>query len=422
MLTGPPVFSESFVRATRGPKSISSYMHPPSLPLPRTFPPELLRGLAALVVFVHHFLLIFYPALFTTHAEHSHTSANTEAALAYTPLSFLWNGNFAVSVFFVLSGYVLSLGYFAHHDTLSPSRKALQRYPRLVLPAAASVFIAWLLLRSNAFANISTAQIYTHNDFWFTNLWNIHPDFGAAAKEAFLQSAFYGGTLEYNPVLWTINMEFIGSMLVFALLALAGPLRFRFIIYAVLCLLLYKSQLAAFITGVAIADYRHGKYFRALPRAAAVALIAAALYAGSFHWMKFLKPGEWGVLNYVTGTTAQNIYTSGAAVLLLCAVNTTAPRAAIITRCGMWLGKISFGLYLLHLLLIGSFSCRFFQWLPDMNYHARSAITFCCTLAIALPLSHLFWMFIDKPAIRLSRYKSGWFFRQKNDPEVVRNH
>jgi peptidoglycan/LPS O-acetylase OafA/YrhL len=385
--------------------------------------PDVLRGLAALVVVLHHFLLIFYPALFTTQSDHAHTTGTTEAQHAYSLFSFLWNGHFAVSIFFVLSGYVLSCGYFSRGDAALPARAALQRYPRLILPVVVSVLLAWLLLRMNAFSNISVAQIYTKNDFWFSNLWRIQPDLLDALKEAFVQTPFHGGTLEYNPVLWTLNIELFGSLLVFALLALTGTLRNRIIIYALLSVLLYQSHMVAFVVGTALADYRYSKYFRKLNRCLLFAFVAAAVYAGSFHWMRFLPEGEWGVLSHMTGLIARLIWIAGAALLLLCVINPVKTGSSRALRAGQWLGKISFGLYLLHLLCIGTFSCWLFPKLYDLHigYHWSAALTLLCTLAALLPLSYIFWRFIDQPSIRFARYAAQTVFHQKTDPGIQRN-
>lgn len=385
--------------------------------------PDLLRGLAALVVVVHHFLLIFYPALFTTLAKHKHTESNIESQLSYSVFSFLWNGHFAVTIFFVLSGYVLSAGYFSRNDLSLPTRSTLQRYLRLILPVAVSILLAWLLLRMNAFSNISVAQIYTKNEFWFENLWRIHPDILAALKEAFIQTPFFGGTLEYNPVLWTINLELFGSLLVFAFLALCGKLRNRFVIYILLCVLLYKSHLIAFVIGTAIADYKYSDHFRELHRYVLAALVVVAVYAGSFHWMNFLQHGEWGVLEHMTGLTARLIYTAGAAILVFCAANRTKTESKRLQYAGAWLGKISFGVYLLHLICIGTFSCRLFGKLIEthIGYHWSAGITFAGTLALLLPLSYAFWRFVDQYAIRIARYTAQTVFHQKADPGIQRN-
>jgi hypothetical protein len=71
-----------------------------------------LRGLAALVVMVSHFLCTFYPAFQTIDAVDVQTRSGIELFITATPFNFWYNGNFAVCIFFVISGYVLSYSYF----------------------------------------------------------------------------------------------------------------------------------------------------------------------------------------------------------------------------------------------------------------------------------------------------------------------
>jgi len=73
---------------------------------------ESLRGLAALAVVFNHLAIAFYPALFFGPSAPSHTGRALEAAISGTPLNLLYNGAFSVSIFFVLSGFVLSYGFF----------------------------------------------------------------------------------------------------------------------------------------------------------------------------------------------------------------------------------------------------------------------------------------------------------------------
>jgi len=69
-----------------------------------------LRGLAALVVVLHHALLASAPNLASVYSVSPSASlGKVEWLLAYTPLHIVWAGQEFVVVFFVLSGFVLSL-------------------------------------------------------------------------------------------------------------------------------------------------------------------------------------------------------------------------------------------------------------------------------------------------------------------------
>ena len=63
---------------------------------------EALRGVAAVIVLFHHFLLVVAPRL------HGRNFPDDLIALVRTPLFALVNGSAAVAIFFVLSGFVLT--------------------------------------------------------------------------------------------------------------------------------------------------------------------------------------------------------------------------------------------------------------------------------------------------------------------------
>jgi peptidoglycan/LPS O-acetylase OafA/YrhL len=74
-------------------------------------------------------------------------------ALQATWLGLLNDGQMAVSIFFVLSGFVLSIGYF-RKGGLDPILKlAVQRYPRLTIPIAMAALIAYILMSSGLLYN-----------------------------------------------------------------------------------------------------------------------------------------------------------------------------------------------------------------------------------------------------------------------------
>ncbi|MPT21584.1 MAG: DUF1624 domain-containing protein [Starkeya sp.] len=96
-----------------------------------------LRGVAACSVVAFHFFYAFTPAPFTDWGR-------TGFGLWDTPLAVLWNGHFAVALFFVLSGFVLA----ASAPRTAREAPALigLRYLRLALPALVSSALAWAWL------------------------------------------------------------------------------------------------------------------------------------------------------------------------------------------------------------------------------------------------------------------------------------
>jgi peptidoglycan/LPS O-acetylase OafA/YrhL len=97
-----------------------------------------MRGIAAVSVAIFHFLCAFAPQALPEFDRNPWP-------LSDTPLAILYNGGFAVSVFFVLSGYVISVS--AKSSDTSLFARFLDRYSRLALPALASVLLTWSLLK-----------------------------------------------------------------------------------------------------------------------------------------------------------------------------------------------------------------------------------------------------------------------------------
>src|ERR1700731_1859098 len=87
---------------------------------------EALRGVAAVIVLFHHFLLVVAPRL------HGRNFPDDPIALIRTPLYALVNGSAAVAAFFVLSGFVLTLRAMEKRDWRQILVGALKRWPRLV--------------------------------------------------------------------------------------------------------------------------------------------------------------------------------------------------------------------------------------------------------------------------------------------------
>jgi len=101
---------------------------------------EALRGLAAVVVLFHHFMLGFTPRL------HGMFYADQPYSLFGTPAFAFVNGSAAVIVFFVLSGFVLTVGIFKSQRAAGVFVAALKRWPRLALTVMAANALAGLLM------------------------------------------------------------------------------------------------------------------------------------------------------------------------------------------------------------------------------------------------------------------------------------
>ena len=189
------------------------------LPIDRATDPNLraleaLRGYASVIVVLHHFGLGFLP---------NFKAQMSEGLPAYS-LGWLQSGTGAVYVFFLLSGFVLTLAYFENGDAKGLLRAAVKRLPRLWPPAAYGVLLGYLALRFQL--NHNTAASLVSGSDWlakFAYADQTHPvSLWRAGKESITLFLRYRA-LQFNSNLWTMVVEFYGSLLaLFAAFAMAG--------------------------------------------------------------------------------------------------------------------------------------------------------------------------------------------------------
>jgi peptidoglycan/LPS O-acetylase OafA/YrhL len=148
----------------------------------------------------------------------------------------------------------------------------------------------------------------------------------------------YSPTETYNPPLWTMSYEFIGSLMVFSIIALVRSWQLRSWSLATLfvALAVCQTYFALFIAGILIADQ-----FLKLDRLKAANLVGATLCAAGLLLPLLLHDPSY--------TLAATFLTAGVAFF--------APiRRLFENRLGDFLGYISFPLYLVQAAVIYSFS------------------------------------------------------------------
>jgi peptidoglycan/LPS O-acetylase OafA/YrhL len=172
-----------------------------------------LRGLAALIVVLHHFTQTqpwFADRFLRPEGVSPRPWTNTwQNWLEGTPLHFFHAGPEAVFIFFVLSGYVL----FPVICRSNLNVYVRTRLVRLYGPVVASVLLAELLLKLAPHGNAGQAT------WWL----NFYPD--NAHVPDFLRSLYLlDGTSSINSVLWSMKYEVLFSLLILGLLPVKQPI------------------------------------------------------------------------------------------------------------------------------------------------------------------------------------------------------
>jgi peptidoglycan/LPS O-acetylase OafA/YrhL len=387
-------------------------------------PPKLecydsLRGLAALGVVCAHLIIAFWPGVYFRSGP-AWERAPTWLRLLYSfHGKYLVNGCLIVPAFYVLSGFVLSLPYFRGGGATTLGSAATRRYLRLMLPVAFSIFVAYGLMTCGAMRNQDAVR-RLHETYgiaenappparpgaanhWLASHYNFAPSFPSALRDA-TYGAFTGMSL-YNQVLYTMPDELVGSYLVFAFLALFGNVRNRGLLYAVaggLCLVGNRWNLLDFVFGLALCDlwWQNQQRLRwDLPLRWALLLFALGV---------FVIPGATRCQPYVV---IGAVVASSRLQMLLAAPWLT------------FLGRVSFGLFTLHMPILCSLGCGVYLMLSrgwGWSHAAATVTAAGVSLATALVAGWVFYLVVDRPTLGLTRWLDRRLFRPPPAAESTR--
>lgn len=313
-------------------------------------PLEAIRGIAALIVVIYHGFLGFAP-----HVIHG---GDAPAQLLRQFAAGLVNGGAAVSMFFVLSGFVLSLP-FARGDGFRRSFIAiLKRWPRLAGMTTLACLFAWLLIE--VFGNSYIHAGHAAHAPWLATHGNSPLDghqalsWHGALREGAI-SVFTLGQVHFDSALWTMRIELFCSIAVFLLAPVIFALRRWTLRIGLLTGAIILggtafpfTYLADFLFGMALALVADaGKLPRLTGRGAAL-LLGAALFSfgfrGSQHFLIYapvramLPPGDSNHFVWDCG-----------AVAVMVAVLGYRPLYRLLSQpWAAWLGVLSFPLYVVH--------------------------------------------------------------------------
>jgi peptidoglycan/LPS O-acetylase OafA/YrhL len=193
--------------------------------LPRIGYLESIRGLAAVQVLLLHFLAAFAPDL-----VYSLPAAGALAGYIHlSPLYFLYDGYSAVYIFFALSGYVLTRSF--ERNLAQPWSQVLARMIRLGVPALAATLVAAAVMLAFGKPNLAAGEL--SGSAWFVGQWNTDASILSVIRDGTVNALFLGYSglpgvaflapwqqpVEHSLVapLWTLSIEFYGSMLILLL-------------------------------------------------------------------------------------------------------------------------------------------------------------------------------------------------------------
>jgi len=342
-----------------------------------------LRGWAAVVVLLHHIFIDGLPP------------NGFMADRIFWAKVFFMNGTFAVCLFFVISGFSLSISYLNTGDERGLARMAAGRYLRLAIPIFAICAITYLLLLFNIIP--PATQRPSPLDVFATFTPSIKGLLEYSLFNAFVSQS---NAESYDPPLWTMFYEFLGSFMVFAVLAILRSWRLRtwFLGFLFIVLAIYGPYFALFVAGILIADI-----FRQIENWRFRDLTGATLCVAGIALSVLVSPHS----KYVF-----------APVCLIAGVALFAPaRRLFENRLADSLGWVSFPLYLVQAAVIYSFSVHGLNVLASLGLEPSMQrwIIGAVTVPVAIFFAILFCP-INDFAVTLSRRFGSALFGSAGRP------
>ncbi|KAJ5280630.1 hypothetical protein N7478_006002 [Penicillium angulare] len=419
-----------------------------------------LRGWACLLVFNFHFLFAY-----TWKVAVGWGFAGENWGIHQLPfIHLLISGHIMVSIFFVISGYVLSYkplktiraGAFDQTFTVLAS-STFRRALRLYIPSIVGLACVFLAVRLGAY-NYSWGVIKEGRTIVGTN--EQHPPIYKSAwiqswdwyyTVAHLMNPFEWGLYynNYNPHLWTIPVEFRSSLVLFlAILAtsrLVSSVRMALIASLTwFCMRYGRWDVVMFLVGMQMAeldlingtwerpkipssttasDNLHirfppagGKVFLTISRQRLwIGLFIVGLYIGScpnlgFRWTPGYK-WLWHITPWTYPEPHRFPQTVGAALIVFSINHSPDIQKIFTTPISQYLGKISYAFYIVHGPILHSFG---YSLMPniwsvtgketDFQYCLGFLIGWVICLPICIWIGDVFWRVVDIPSVKFARW------------------
>jgi peptidoglycan/LPS O-acetylase OafA/YrhL len=397
---------------------------------PRKFSTEYLdgvRGLASFIVFIFHFTHLLFPSTNSGYIAGSNNTSIWQLPI----IRFAYSGAAMVSIFFIVSGYVLTHRYIQkmyrqEYLSLYTSLTSLtfRRALRLFLPSLASCIIAFIC----ASLGIITAPTKRHHEP-FTH--------GLPALLQYIDLESNPWTWEpyvegfYNPQLWSISLEYRGSMVVF--LSVLGLARTRTCVRVATesAIIIHafghkRWDVALFMCGMFIAEVdvfihssttRKAMMQKKITKALLITSILVGLWLSGYPRDHGLKSYGYGFLRDIPPYTGyrRRFWLAISAIMIIGPLPyLPSIQNFFTTRLLKYLGRISFALYLVHGLGNRTVGISILNWTGSMfgteGYWVdvlRCSVSLLLYVPIIIWWSDIFYRAIDAPSARFAKWIEG---------------
>jgi peptidoglycan/LPS O-acetylase OafA/YrhL len=363
-----------------------------------------LRGVAAIMVLLHHALLML--PVFADYEWYSKVPAHISTGkflLLRTPLRLVWAGQERAIMFFVLSGFVLCLPWLSGKRQ-SYGRFLLGRFCRIYPPYIAAMALAAL---ASVFIG---GHVLPNASVYFNELgWAHHPDAGTLPSILLVLTNHHSDYI--NEAVWSLTWE-VRVAILFPLLMLP--------------ILRWRNMGAAQVYVFLLLLGQAGRHLlRAHPDFGQVfgngCRYTGCFVLGTAIAMNRVKMGEWfarhhsafGWLCLTLGLGIcwapwphfrDDIVGIGAALLIVAVIGTVSLRNWLTKDYWLWLGQRSYSLYLIHVPVVMVTVILCGGKVPPL--------TCLMVIPLSIALAQMFHLHVELPSVSLMQRAASYHRRR----------
>lgn len=338
----------------------------------------------------------------------------------FSPFRIIWAGHEAVIFFFCLSGFVLALPFFRSFKQQPYLLYLAKRILRIYPPYLAAALLA-IGCREIFFDGIVPTT-----SGWFNQSWQSPISSSILIDHILMVGSFKN--CDFNPILWSLVHEMRISIYFPVIMWALKKRTEMYIILPIAFTALYQFSISAkyrgmisidhdyfetiyytsfFILGAYLAKHRLwlvNKVSDTNKNIKLLFLIAALLLYTNAFWLPHFVPSEnKSFIAIVTRIWFKDwMAASAVSVFIIFSMSSKFLSRTLASKALVFLGSISYSLYLFHALVLKVIVTIFHQTMP-----------LAATIGIAVPLvlliSIVSWKYIEVPSIQLSKYISNWW-------------
>lgn len=355
-----------------------------------------IRGLAALSVLLSHIIIV---------------NMDIFTFVMKTPMRLFTSGYSAVILFFVLSGFVLSLP-FLNKDEINYFPYLIKRICRIYIPYLIVIIISIIL--SNIFYKDNIDGLSD----WFNTSWSTLPNIDLIMEHIFLLGNIHSEN--FNKAIWSLIHELRISLIYPFVVLLVKKLDFKFSLLVCFILSMITglnnifhfqisnglrtsyfetfNYLSIFIIGTLLAIHRNKfiNFYWRLPRNKKWLVLFILIIAYNFSntlvprilRIQFIEPFLLIIQDYSIAF--------GAVGFIIFALGSSKVERILLIKPVLFLGKISYSLYLFHLVVLLTCIHLLYGIIP-LN------LILLISFGLSIVISTISWYLIENPFIEIGK-------------------